>query len=62
MMVADRAQRVGAVEAFQIDVILGADEDLPLLPEASIMLIRNLNNPSPITECLAEHIVEGFKL
>jgi hypothetical protein len=25
------------------------------------MLIRNLNNPSPITECLAEHIVEGFK-
>jgi DNA-binding transcriptional LysR family regulator len=37
-------------------------EDLPLLPEASIMLIRNLNNPSPITECLAEHIVEGFKL
>ena len=42
--------------------ILGADQDLPLLPEASIMLVRNLNNPSPITECLAEHIVEGFKL
>ncbi|CAI8793266.1 LysR family transcriptional regulator [Pseudomonas chlororaphis] len=42
--------------------ILGAAEDLPQLPEASIMLVRNLNTPSPITECLAEHIVEGFKL
>ena len=42
--------------------ILGEAEGLPQLPEASIMLIRNLNNPSPITECLAEHIVEGFKL
>jgi DNA-binding transcriptional LysR family regulator len=42
--------------------ILGAAEDLPLLPEACIMLVRNLHNPSPITECLAEHIVDGFKL
>ena len=42
--------------------ILGEAEDLPVLPEASIMLVRNLHNPSPITECLAEHIVEGFKL
>jgi DNA-binding transcriptional LysR family regulator len=42
--------------------ILGEAEDLPLLPEASIMLVRNLHNPSPITECLAEHIIEGFKL
>jgi DNA-binding transcriptional LysR family regulator len=42
--------------------ILGAAEDLPVLPEASIMLVRNLHNPSPITECLAEHIVEGFML
>ncbi|MBZ9782970.1 LysR family transcriptional regulator [Pseudomonas sp. REP124] len=42
--------------------ILGEAEDLPLLPEASIMLVRNLHNPSPITECLAEHIVDGFKL
>jgi DNA-binding transcriptional LysR family regulator len=41
--------------------ILGEAEDLPSC-QASIMLIRNLNNPSPITECLAEHIVEGFKL
>jgi hypothetical protein len=24
--------------------------------------VRNLHNPSPITECLAEHIIEGFKL
>jgi DNA-binding transcriptional LysR family regulator len=42
--------------------ILGEAEGLPQLPEASIMLLRNLHNPSPITECLAEHIVEGFKL
>ncbi|SEN07320.1 LysR substrate binding domain-containing protein [Pseudomonas sp. ok272] len=42
--------------------ILGEDEGLPLLPEASIMLLRNPHRPSPITECLAEHIVEGFKL
>jgi hypothetical protein len=42
--------------------ILGEAEDLPQLPEACIMLVRNLHNPSPITECLAEHIVEGFKL
>ena len=41
--------------------ILGEAEDLPSLPEASIMLVRNLHNPSPITECLADHIVEGFK-
>ena len=42
--------------------ILGAAQNLPQLPEASIMLLRNLNTPSPITECLAEHIVDGFKL
>ena len=42
--------------------ILGEAEGLPQLPEASIMLVRNLHHPSPITECLAEHIVEGFKL
>ncbi|NUT75546.1 LysR family transcriptional regulator [Pseudomonas sp. C1C7] len=42
--------------------ILGEAQDLPILPEASIMLVRNLHNPSPITECLAEHIVDGFKL
>jgi DNA-binding transcriptional LysR family regulator len=42
--------------------ILGEAEGLPQLPEASIMLLRNLHTPSPITECLAEHIVEGFKL
>ncbi|WP_338526951.1 LysR family transcriptional regulator [Pseudomonas batumici] len=42
--------------------ILGEAEDLPQLPLLNIMLVRNLNKPSPITECLAEHIVEGFKL
>jgi DNA-binding transcriptional LysR family regulator len=42
--------------------ILGEAEDLPQLPLLNIMLVRNLSKPSPITECLAEHIVEGFKL
>ncbi|MFC3939113.1 LysR family transcriptional regulator [Pseudomonas gingeri] len=41
--------------------ILGETEGMPQLPLLNIMLIRNLNKPSPITECLAEHIVEGFK-
>ncbi len=41
--------------------ILGEAEGLPQLPLLNIMLIRNTNKPSPITECLAEHIVEGFK-
>jgi len=42
--------------------ILGEAENLPQLPMLNIMLVRNLNKPSPITECLAGHIVEGFKL
>ncbi|WP_191486985.1 LysR family transcriptional regulator [Pseudomonas sp. FEN] len=42
--------------------ILGEAEGLPQLPLANIMLLRNPNKPSPITECLAEHIVEGFRL
>jgi DNA-binding transcriptional LysR family regulator len=42
--------------------ILGDQENLPQLPSASIVLLRNPNNPSPITECLADHIAEGFKL
>ncbi|TDV70430.1 LysR substrate-binding domain-containing protein [Pseudomonas sp. LP_7_YM] len=41
--------------------VLGESEGLPQLPSASIVLLRNPNNPSPITECLAEHIAEGFK-
>ncbi|WP_296255202.1 MULTISPECIES: LysR substrate-binding domain-containing protein [unclassified Pseudomonas] len=42
--------------------ILGEAQGLPPLPSASIVLLRNPNNPSPITECLADHIAEGFKL
>ena len=41
--------------------ILGEAEGLPQLPMANIMLLRNLNNQSTLTECMAEHIVEGFK-
>jgi DNA-binding transcriptional LysR family regulator len=42
--------------------VLGEGHGLPQLPSASIVLLRNPNNPSPITECLADHIAEGFKL
>lgn len=42
--------------------IIGEAEQMPQLPLASIVLLRNPKNPSPITECLAEHIAEGFKL
>jgi DNA-binding transcriptional LysR family regulator len=42
--------------------ILGEAEGLPQLPSASIVLLRNPQSVSPITECLAEHIAEGFKL
>lgn len=42
--------------------ILGEREGLPLLPTANIMLLRNPATQSPMTECLAEHIAEGFKL
>jgi hypothetical protein len=42
--------------------ILGEREGLPLLPTANIMLLRNPATQSPMTECLADHIAEGFKL
>jgi DNA-binding transcriptional LysR family regulator len=42
--------------------ILGAAEGLPELPSCSIVLLRNPRNHSPVTETLAEHIVEGFRL
>ncbi|WP_371856727.1 MULTISPECIES: LysR substrate-binding domain-containing protein [Pseudomonas] len=42
--------------------IIGEAEQMPQLPLASIVLLRNPKNPSPITECLAEHIAEGFRL
>ncbi len=42
--------------------ILGNAEGLPELPLCSIVLLRNERSQSPVTESLAEHIVEGFRL
>ncbi|MFT5782596.1 MAG: DNA-binding transcriptional LysR family regulator [Pseudomonas sp.] len=42
--------------------ILGIAEGLPELPLASIVLLRNNRTHSPVTETLAEHIAEGFRL
>ncbi|WP_137817755.1 LysR substrate-binding domain-containing protein [Pseudomonas sp. 2FG] len=42
--------------------ILGKAENLPELPMSSIVLLRNTRTQSPVTECLAEHIAEGFRL
>ncbi|MCF5354642.1 LysR family transcriptional regulator, partial [Pseudomonas syringae] len=41
--------------------ILGEAEQLPQLPTASIVLLRKSGNPSPITECMADYIIAGFK-
>ena len=43
--------------------VVGEAENLPLLPSASIVLMRKPNSvSSPIIECFAEYIVDGFKL
>lgn len=42
--------------------ILGETEGLPPLPQCSIMLLRNPRSQSPVSEALAEYIVEGFRL
>ncbi|MGH8433028.1 MAG: LysR substrate-binding domain-containing protein [Pseudomonas sp.] len=42
--------------------ILGKAENLPELPMSSIVLLRNTRTQSPVTETLAEHIAEGFRL
>lgn len=42
--------------------ILGRQEGLPELPNCSIVLLRNPRSQSPVSEALAEQIVEGFKL
>ena len=42
--------------------VLGATEGLPQLPMANIMLLRNAATQSSMTETLAEHIAEGFRL
>lgn len=41
--------------------IIGKEEGLPDMPMASIVLLRNPRGQSPVTECLAEHIAEGFR-
>ena len=41
--------------------VIGEEEHLPRLPSASIVLLRNPNSTaSPIIECFAQYIVDGF--
>ena len=40
--------------------IIGEDEGLPVLPNASIVLLRG-QKMTPVTDKLAEYIVEGFR-
>ncbi|WP_271407871.1 LysR substrate-binding domain-containing protein [Pseudomonas sp. Q1-7] len=42
--------------------VLGEAEGLPQLPLSNIMLLRNQSHQSPVTETLAEHIIEGFRI
>jgi DNA-binding transcriptional LysR family regulator len=42
--------------------ILGSEEGFPPLPSMNLRLLRNPAMASPITECLADYILEGFKL
>ena len=42
--------------------VLGEADGLPKLPQSSIVLLRNQHNSSPVSETLAEHIVEGFRM
>ncbi len=42
--------------------IIGTAEGLPLMPSASIVLLRNSQTQSQVTETLAKQIVEGFRL
>ena len=42
--------------------ILGSEEGLPPLPSMNLRLLRNPLMASPITDCLAEYILEGFRL
>ena len=41
--------------------ILGEAEGLPQLPMANVMLLRNPKTQSPITDCMADHVAEGFR-
>ena len=40
--------------------VIGENEGLPQLPLANVMLLRNPHSQSPITDCLADYIIEGF--
>ncbi|MBA1296505.1 LysR family transcriptional regulator [Pseudomonas lurida] len=42
--------------------VLGSDEGFPPLPSMNLHLLRNATMTSPITECLADYIREGFRL
>ncbi|CAD5110036.1 LysR family transcriptional regulator [Zestomonas carbonaria] len=42
--------------------IIGEAEGLPRMPMASIVLVRNPHSQSQVTETLAEHIAEGFRI
>ncbi|MGY2273279.1 MULTISPECIES: LysR family transcriptional regulator [Pseudomonas] len=42
--------------------ILGRDEGFPPLPSMNLHLLRNTRMNSPITDCLADYIIEGFRL
>lgn len=42
--------------------VLSSEEGFPPLPSMSLRLLRNTAMTSPITDCLAEYILEGFKL
>lgn len=42
--------------------VLGEAEGLPQLPLSNIMLLRNQSHQSPVTDTLAEHIIEGFRI
>lgn len=42
--------------------VLGSEEGFPPLPSMNLRLLRNPAMSSPITECLADYILEGFRL
>jgi DNA-binding transcriptional LysR family regulator len=42
--------------------VLGEAEGMPELPLSSIVLLRSERSRSQVSETLAEHIVEGFRL
>lgn len=41
--------------------LLTPDLGFPILPTARLMLRRNPESRSPVVDCLAEHVAEGFR-